>query len=406
MDDHSLMATTQLDLFCAQLAQDPWPQLRALQEQGSVVWHELHRRWLITSDRAVRQVALDFTRFTVEGTVVEDLFGAEAFIAMDDRSRHHQLRNVWAEVFRPGSIQSWSPQISAIVDRLLAPVAEALQDGAAVNVSEALCRPLPTLVIALLMGVPENALADVVRWSDALASGSTTFVNETSRQAIVAEREIAKSSLADFLLQLLQQRRRSSGEDLISRLVNAEGARGLSDDALVQNLRQLLFAGNETTAKWLDHAFLSYAQFPHIQRQLKTDRSLVAAANEEVLRWQGVVGTLPRRVRGGPVEVQGVTLEDGDEVTCVLACANRDPARYPNPDRFDPFRSAQPNLGFGIGLHNCLGVNLARLEVSMAVNGLLDRVSGYRSDDSVPLRYSILPLRGPTPVTIVMDDSR
>lgn len=395
--------TTRIDLLSDEVAADPWPQLKALREQGPVVWHEEHRRWLITTDRAVREVALDCKRFTVENTVVSDLFGADAFIAIDDRARHNALREVWANAFRHEALQALRGDIGSIVAELIEPVAQKLCDGESVDLSRALCRPLPTMVIAHMMGVPRDCLADVVIWSDAMAGGSTSFLDETARRAAVAAREAAKTELANLLRQLMKQRRDAPTSDLISLMVHADAAAALSEEQMVQNIRQLLFAGNETTAKWLDHTFLTYARYPEVQRQIAADRSLVVKANEEVLRWQGVVGTLPRRVRAGPVDVAGVRLDDGDDVTCVLAAANRDPARYERPDDFDIHRPALPHLGFGVGLHNCLGAALARLEAQHAVDALLDRVGAYTVEGACT--YSSLPLRGPTPVAITLAET-
>ncbi len=389
---------TDIDIVGEQFADNPWPALASLREQGPVVWHECYQRWLITTDREVRQTAINFARFTVEGTVVEDLFGRDAFIAMDDRERHNTIRDVWAAAFRPQSIVERGEDIDLIVEALLTPVVERLKDGEAVNLSTALCRPLPTMVIALMMGVPRQRLDDVVQWSDALAGGSTSYVDEARREAVIDRRERAKSALAELLFDLLEQRRQAPLNDLISLMAQQGAAKGFADEQIVQNLRQLLFAGNETTAKWLDHAFLTYGERPEVQREIAADRRLIRAANEEVLRWQGVVGTLPRRVRGGAIVVAGVELAEGDNVTCLLAAANRDPARYNDPDAFSIHRKPQPNLGFGVGLHNCLGSNLARLEVEAAVNALLDNITAY--EIAAPYSYSSLPLRGPAPVII------
>lgn len=390
--------TTAIDLLSDELAADPWPALNALREQGPVVWHQPSRRWLITSDHHVREVLLDYRRFTVEGTVVADLFGPDAFISLDDRRRHNALRAVWSQAFRPTALRDLRSRIAGLVAGLVNPLAERLEDGESVDVTRELCRPLPTLVIALMMGVPEEGLGNVVRWSDAMAGGSTSFLDEADKQAAIDAREAAKAGLADYLLALMRARREAPGGDLISAMVQAEAARGLADEQIVQNVRQLLFAGNETTAKWLAHILVNYAEHPRERKEIAADRRLVRRANEEVLRWQGVVGTLPRRVRGGDVELAGITLRDGDDVTCVLGCANRDPLRYEEPDRFDIQREFKPSLGFGAGLHNCLGANLARLETELAVNALLDRVPDFRLAGEPG--YSSVPMRGPVPVVL------
>jgi len=392
--------TTNIDLMSAELALDPWPALQALRAQGPVIWHETHKRWLLTGDRVIRKALLDFDRFTVEGTVVEDLFGADAFISMDDRNRHNQLREVWADAFRPVALKTFRPTVAKIVDDLLDPVTEKLNDGEFVDLTDSVCRSLPTLVIALMMGVPQEMLADVVRWSDAMAGGGASYLNDAAREAAIRDREEAKRGLADYLCQLIRLRRGDPGDDLISIMVKSDAAKALADAQLVQNLRQLLFAGNETSGRWLGHIFLTYAQYPDVQHELAGDRKLILAANEEVMRWQGVIGTLPRRLRGGPIDIGGIQLADGDHVTCLVGTANRDPASFENPDTFDIHRKPQPNLGFGVGLHNCLGAVLARMEAELAVNALLDRVAGFVV--VAPHRYTSLPVRGPLPVTIAL----
>lgn len=392
--------TTRLDIMAPETAADPWPLLRELREQGPVVWHEVYKRWLVTTDHEVRTVVSDFRRFTLEGTSSAALFGDDAFISIDDRKRHDALRLVWAEAFRMRGLEAIRADIAAIATGLLDPVGQRLRDGEAVELVSALCRPLPTLVIAKMMGVPPEMLGDVVRWSDEMAGGGPAYLADEAARAAVARREAAKADLAGYLGELLNARRAHPAEDLVSTLAVSEPARGLPDDQLVQNLRQLLFAGNETTAKWLAQLFVTYAEDPDVRREIAADRSLIRPANDEVMRWQGVVGTLVRRVRGGPVELAGIELADGDEVTCVLAAANRDPQRFADPDRFDIHRPPQPNLGFGVGLHFCLGINLAKLEAELAVGGLLDRVPGFRV--AGPYTYSSLPLRGPQPVSLAI----
>ena len=395
--------TTRIDIMSDAVADDPWPALAGLRAQGPVVWHETYRRWMVTTDREVRKVVVDFRRFTVEGTSMVDLFGAEAFISTDDRRRHDDLRGVWNDAFRKQSLDALRPTIADIVVRLVAPIAERMRDGEAANATTELCRLLPTMVIARMMGVPDALLAEVVRWTDDMAAGGTAYLldNPEAARRVGQAGEDAKTALAHYLTAQLADRRARPTDDLISMLANAEVARGLPDEHLVQNVRQLLFAGNETTAKWLAQILLAYGEHRDAQRELAGDRALIPAANDEVMRWQGVTGTLVRRVRGGAIEIRGVELGDGDLVTCILSSANRDPARYPDPNRFDIHRTPQTNLGFGVGFHNCLGLALAKLEVEVAVNGLLDAVPGYAI--AAPYRFTTLPMRGPTPVTIALD---
>jgi cytochrome P450 len=216
----------------------------------------------------------------------------------------------------------------------------------------------------------------------------------------VRRREAAKASLAEYLIAQIEARRARPNGDLICMMANSEIARGLPNAHLVQNVRQLLFAGNESTAKWLAQIFLTYAQRDDVRRELIADPSLVPAANDEVMRWAGVVGTGLRRVTE-PTQLAGVAMQPGQDVTVLIAAANRDPARYADPDRFDIHRPHQPNLGFGVGLHFCLGINLAKLEVERVVNAFLARMPDYVV--TAPVTYSTLAMRGPHPLIIALD---
>jgi cytochrome P450 len=397
--DASLSAPmTTLHIYGDEAAANPWPLLQEIRELGPVVWHELYKRWMITTDQAVRSVVSDYRRFTVEDTMISDLFGDEAFISMDAKPRHDELRLVWAESFRKPAVERLRPTITDVVDRLLEPVLERLREGEDAEVSSAVCRALPTIVIALLMGLPESRLPDIIRWTDDMAEGNVGGATDlVDPGEFLRRREAAKASMADLLTEQLVRRRKIPSDDLISTLAHSAPGRRLPDAALMQNLRQLLFGGNETTAKWLCNITVILAERPELRRELAHDRSLIPAANDEIMRWQGVVGLGPRKVRGD-VQLCGVELRDGDELDCLLTAANRDPARYVDPDRLDIHRPPQPNLGFGVGLHHCLGINLAKLEAEVFVNRLLDATTSFSI--AAPYAYTTIPMRGPLPVVI------
>jgi cytochrome P450 len=392
---------TSLDIIGEEIADDPFPVLAELRALGPVVWHEAYGSWLVTSDREIRKVLTDQHRFTVEGSVLEELFGANAFISTDDRHRHDSLRNVFAEAFRHEALERLRPRIEAICEELLAPIAKRLEAGESVDIDAALCRPLPARVIGAMMGIEEEMLTQVMGWADAMVEGGSVYLHRAEAERRMAIREEAKGSLSAYLITRMDYRRSHPGEDLVSLLVSAEAARGIADEHLVENLRQLLFAGNETTAKWLANIFVTYGEFPEVRRELAADPALVRQANDEVMRWRNPIGTIMRVVRGGPVELGGVRMVDGDAVSLVLTSGNRDPARYTDPERFDIHRELLPNLGFGLGLHNCLGLALAKLEAEVAVRGFLARIPDYAL--VAPFHYSPVPARGPSPVVIALE---
>jgi cytochrome P450 len=391
---------TSLDIIGEGIADDPFPVLSELRALGPVVWHQAYGSWLVTTDREIRKVLADQQHFTVEGSVLEELFGANAFISTDDRHRHDSLRNVFAGAFRHDALERLRPRIAALANELLGPVAELLEAGESVDIDAAFCRELPARVIGAMMGVEEHMTGQVIGWADQMVEGGSVYLDKAEAEKRIAVREGAKASLSDYLLGRMADRRANPQDDLVSLLVTAEAAQGIPDELLVENLRQLLFAGNETTAKWLANIFVAYGEYPEVRRELAADPSLVVQANDEVMRWQNPIGTIMRLVRGGPVVLGGVTMQNGDPVSLVLTSGNRDEARYEHAESFDIHRKPLPNLGFGFGLHNCLGLALAKLEAEVAVQAFLARIPDYRI--TAPYRYSPVPARGPSPVTIAL----
>jgi cytochrome P450 len=205
--------------------------------------------------------------------------------------------------------------------------------------------------------------------------------------------ETAKQELAAFLIEQLDYRRRHPGDDLISTMVHSEVAKSLSDEAMMVNVRQLLFAGNETTANWLGHIVVTFGTFQDDWRAIRERRDLVPDALEEVLRWQGVTQVMMRSVGEEGTMIAGHELSPGAEVVLLLGAAGRDPERYERADEFDIRREGRPSLAFGFGLHTCLGAILARMEALEVTNALLDHLPAYRM--ARPVSYHNFSLRGP-----------
>ncbi|RYD95699.1 MAG: cytochrome P450, partial [Sphingomonadales bacterium] len=173
-----------------------------------------------------------------------------------------------------------------------------------------------------------------------------------------------------------------------------------SEQAMMINTRQLMFAGSETTANWLGHIVHVLGKRPDMRRELNADRSLMRSATEEVLRWEPVVHALPRTVTGGDIEIEGVVIPDGAPVVPLLGAANRDPRRYDNPDELDIRRQGPASLAFGFAIHNCIGIFLARLEADQATAAILDRIPDYELTGDV--RFGGFTLRGPVALPVVL----
>lgn len=391
-----------IDLFGAEAIKNPWPYVKKVQAAGPVVPNERVGTWMVTEDQIIRKILANSDRFKIEGSIAEEVFGAEAFITMDDKARHNALRGVWSVAFQRSSVEALRNVIAIIADEMIDKMEQRLRDGETVDAMGMLCRDLPAYVIAHMLGVPSEDRPRIVEWSDLLGegvSGPPNFSRETDPAWLAAER--AKVELAEYIIDQINYRRRHPGEDLISQIVHSDVGRSLSDEAIMANARQLLFAGNETTAKWLGHSLVVLSQHSGARRELTQQPTLMANALEEIMRWEPVVLIIPRLVSGGDAEIAGTVIPDGAEISLMTAAANRDPARYDRPDEFDIHREYKANLGFGYGLHSCLGVTLARLETAVTVARVLERIPSFALAGDVD--YSAFQLRGPINVPIALN---
>ncbi|MFP5307895.1 MAG: cytochrome P450, partial [Gammaproteobacteria bacterium] len=211
----------------------------------------------------------------------------------------------------------------------------------------------------------------------------------------------ASRKMGEYLQLLVDERRSAGGDDLVSRLANAEveGER-LPDEIVVSFLRILMNAGGDTTYRGTSNLLVGLLTHPEQLAAVYEDRSLIPQAIEEALRWNCPVMTLTRMpVRD--VTIAGVDIAKGTKLDVVLGSANRDPSRFPDPDRFDIFRSGTKHKTFGFGPHVCLGQHLARVEMTRALNALLDRLPNLRLDpDYPPPQIRGLGMRAPPEIRV------
>jgi cytochrome P450 len=252
----------------------------------------------------------------------------------------------------------------------------------------------PSQIIAGLLGLPEKDYPQFQRWSISLLSW---IMNP--------ERGLAASAaLCEYFAPILEARRAEPKDDLISRLAQAEiDGEKLEDEEIYSFLRLLLPAGVETTYRSLGSLLLALLSDPEQLDAIRADRSLLPQAIEEGVRWEPPLLTITR-VATRDTELGGVPIPAGSTVMPMLGAANRQEDRYPNPDAFDIYRQARGHLGWGHGVHVCLGMHLARLEMRTAINLLLDRLPNLRLDpdgDDPHIRGQVF--RSPTSVPVLFD---
>ena len=291
-----------------------------------------------------------------------------------DPPRHSKLRALVARTFTPRAIANLEPRIEAIVHALL----DATQARGEMELVGEFAERLPTLVILELLGVPLDVAPRATRWSDAIIHlGDSIMGGERAARAIATYRG-AKEEMQAYLAPLLAARRAELGDDLLSRLAMSEvdGER-LSEAEIFDFFQLLLLAGTETTTNLIANAVLCLLEHPAQLAVLRAEPGHVPAAIEEVLRFRSPVQMVFRTTLAD-VTLRGRTIPAGQLVLTMVGSANRDSRQWVDANRFDIGRAPQPHVGFGHGIHFCIGAALARMEARVAVTALLQRTADWR----------------------------
>jgi cytochrome P450 len=276
-----------------------------------------------------------------------------------DPPLHTRLRALVTQAFTPKAVARLEPRIQEIVATLLEQV---LARGEMELIAD-FAYPLPATVIGELLGIPAADQARFKHWSDSIVGGGAgpmTF-------------EQAQQEMGAYFHQIMQERLRAPGEDLISGLLVADvEGRRLQPMELLGFCVLLLVAGHETTTNLLANAVLCFAEYPEVLERLARHPELLPSVIEEVLRYRSPVQVMFRTARQD-CQLSGRQIREGDRVAAWIGSANRDERQFPDADRFVADRSPNRHLAFGHGIHFCIGAPLARLEARVALGVLLER---------------------------------
>ncbi|MBJ9977922.1 cytochrome P450 [Pseudomonas sp. S75] len=352
--------------------------------------------WYVTGAREVETVLLDSERFARDPGRISAQFaammGGEQAIAFlnehmlnRDGEQHRRLRRLVNKAFTLKAVNTLRPRIEQIAETLL----DQVGPEGHMDVVKQFAFPLSIIVIAELLGVPAQDRDDFRRWSQLI-------VQQVGHDLSALQR--CYGEFAHYMLALVEQRRASPGDDLVSALVQVEEeGKALSDSELCSMIALLIVAGHETAASMIGNAVYLLVQHPQALWRLRDDPRSMPAAVEELLRYDCSVERAMVRFVTRDTELAGQSLQRGQLLMAVVGSANRDPALCERPDTFDITRAACPHLSFGKGAHHCLGASLARQELEIALNTLLRRCPELRlavAADAVQWRY-VPNFRGP-----------
>ncbi|MEU4793494.1 cytochrome P450 [Micromonospora tulbaghiae] len=366
-------------LYSEQGRQNPYPFYAALHEHGPINAVPARAEHSTVSAVAggydiVDQILRDpgwykgFPPGWEEQEILRTFLTSMMFVNPPD---HTRMRAVFARTFTPRRLGALEPVIERIVAERLDHMAEVGADGHEVDFVADFAYPVPALVMAEFIGLPAADLSwyrQRVDWIDEYMDVSGKTPERLARANQAAE------ELRSYYRDLIAHRRRTPGHDLISGLVEVLDAGGvdLTEEELISNLIVLFNASFVTTVYMFSNGLPLLLGHPDVTAALPGDDELARGCVEEVLRMESPVHFLARSAPAG-VDLGGVPVERDDNVLLLIAAANRDPARFPDPDRFDPRRDGPPSLAFGVGLHFCLGSAVSRLEGRLALPRLFAR---------------------------------
>lgn len=383
------------DLFAAEIVADPYPYLGRLRETDPVHWNERYQLWVVTGYREVvwllrrpeqfsSAVIRTDARPPYPPVLDADLplydrvrrYRADQLVEQD-RPAHFAMRGVVHEYFTPTAMEKWRPYVRAAVAELL----DEVQGAGRMDVLQALAASLPVRVIAEMMDVPYRDREHLRELADKLL-----YINRGEPDRLRPLMEGIDGMMA-YVQPLVEERMARPGNDFISVLARGERDGVFTRHQVLVNTILLLFAGHETTMNLICNGTLALLRNPAEWARLRADPAERARlATEECLRFDPPVKST-QRIAAQDVELAGKTIRRGDRIRWFIAAANRDPAAFEDPDRFDISRQPNPHLSFGSGIHYCLGATLARVEGQEVFRALAERLPGLELEDA-PLEYS------------------
>ena len=365
---------------------NPYPHYKPLYDSPPRIINLMGDIALVARYADVRAVLLDHENFSSVqfsgGNFDEqnNLFGNDPSMLMADPPVHTRLRKLVSRDFTPRRIRELEPRIREMTAQLV----DAAARKGSLEVMADVANVLPVMVIAEMLGVPPDLYQTFKHWSDKIIEADNVLPGMPMPDDI----KTAMSELRAYFSKQIDQRRGKPGPDLVSALVAAhEQSEALTAGELLQFVVLLLLAGNETTTNLIGNGMLALGQHPDQMATLRAKPELMPQAIDEMLRYDGPVQSTFRTATHD-TNIGGTDIKAGTGAFVMVAAANRDPAHYRDPDKFDITRNPNDHLAFGEGIHFCLGSGLARLEGAIAIGTMLNRFPKLRlANPAAPLKY-------------------
>jgi cytochrome P450 len=356
---------------------NPYPLYHRLRSEDAVHWDHFLHTWVVTGYADVITVLQHFSASRTPTPEQLTAMGLSRLVPLAqvlvrqmlflDGPAHARIRGLAAKAFTPRRVEQLRSHIQDIADRLL----DAVQDKGRMDVIADLADPLPAIVTAELLGVPTSDWQQLTAWSTDFAEALGNFQHNPDHAAHVLQ---SLEEMCAYFRTAIREHQAHPRDDLISALLSAEvdGDR-LSEEEAVANSIMLMTGGQETTTNLIGNGILTLLRHPEQLEQLRADPSLTPSAIEEMLRYESPV-QYTSRLAPDDVLLGGKTIRKRQAVLAVMGAANRDPERFPDPDRFDICRGDNRHLAFSWAAHFCFGAPLARLEGQVAFESVLRRM--------------------------------
>lgn len=374
------------ELMSPELRLNPFPMYAMLRENSPVFYIQEYNLWLVSRYEDVRTVLNDNKHFSSQHSLVRPTGDRDPVVensmVSQDPPRHTKLRSLVSKAFTPKAIADLEGRIRQVTNELL----DAVIERGEMELAADLTIPLPVVVIAELLGVHPKDREQFKRWSDHVIASADSFVTGQ----VVPEHQQGMAEMYDYFRAVMAERQQNPRNDLISQLLQVElDGQRLSEEEVLAFCWLLLVGGNETTTSLLGNTLLTLLEHPNVLARLRAQPELIPQAIEEVLRYRSPAQSMFRVVKE-EITMGGQTLQPGQRVVALIGAANRDPAVFTEPDRFDIDRDPNPHIAFGHGIHFCLGAPLARLEGKVALQVVLERLQDLERANDEPLE----PMKG------------